>query len=500
MADVDLLAGKPSGTPLSSVASMGSTDSIIQRMEKNDAEEKAQIDKGVAKMEAEPRPQPPKMTPAPEQKDFQTDPMQTFGSAGMFLATFGSMMTKHPLTNALNSGAEVMKAANAKDANAFNKAFEKWKIDTENASKMAQWDMDQYKTTLGKDEAEMKAYAVGHKNDTARAAIEARSADQYHKDMVANLKKFDESKKIVNDYMDEGMKKFDKEHPGASEMERIEAKMNLYGKAKAAEGGFYAKEEFKEKEKGSASISLPTAKFAAEQVLAGDKSALSNYGRGEKATANLALIHEQIQQMAQERGISGADLARINAEFEGFKSEQRIVGSRAGAVTYAAAEVDQMMPLAKSAVSKIDLSRFPNMAALENYAKQHVGDQKFQFAYDTVQELQNAFTSLLVRNGVRSDAAQNLAEGVINLNMGSKNIAGAFDAIDKSKDAILRAAPAARKTIMRDQLGIKESDIGKPKPVPNKNAIQHLIDNPDKRDEFDEYYGQGAAANYLGGQ
>ena len=203
--------------------------------------------------------------------------------------------------------------------------------------------------------------------------------------------------------------------------------------------------------------------------------------------------------MGKARGISGADLARINAEFAGFQSEQRIVGSRAGAVTYAAAEVDNLMPIAKKAVAAINLSGFPDLASLQNYASKHAGDQRYQFAYDSIQELQTAYTSLLVRNGVRSDAAQNLSADVINLNMGKRNIEGAFNAIEQSKNAIMAAAPAARKTIMQDmavQLGGKKTDVGDA--IPEK-YIQELIDHPEAAASFDKHFGAGAADNVLKG-
>ena len=157
------------------------------------------------------------------------------------------------------------------------------------------------------------------------------------------------------------------------------------------------------------------------------------------------------------------------------------------------------MPIAKKAVAAINLSGFPDLAKLQNYAKEHSGDQRYQFAADTIQELQNAYTSLLVRNGVRSDAAQSLSTGVINVNMGKRNMAGAFDAIEQSKNAIMSAAPAARKAILQDMgksAGLKPSDIGT---APPEDHVTFLIQHPESKARFDKKYGDGAADAILNG-
>lgn len=492
------------GTSLDSV--VGSIQDPVERaILKGESQREKKVEdfteKKIAERDSLEPPKPPTLIEAPKQEDYKTDPMKTFGSAAMFLAAFGGLLTKAPLETALNAGAEVMNAVNKNDAAAFSKAFDKWKIDSENAWKMAEFNQKQYKDALGKSDEDVKLYATMFKNETAGLALSARMHEQDLKAQEKALSNAKKSTAIVTEYIDNGMAEFNKSHPDATEMERAQAKLDLFGEAKNRESGFYAKEEYKQTEKKKASISDDTAKFAADQVLAGDKSALSNYGRGEKATANLALIHEKVQEMAKARGVTGADLAKINTEFAGFQSEQRIVGSRAGAVTFAAAEVDQLMPLAKKAVSQIDLSGFPDVAALQNYARKHSGDQRYQFAYDTLQELQNAYTSLLVRNGVRSDAAQKLSESVINLNMGKRNIAGAFDAISQSKNAIMASAPAARKAILEDMsvaLGGKKTDVKEAIP---ENYIQWLIKNPtaENKKSFDAHFGEGASDNVLSG-
>ena len=151
-------------------------------------------------------PKPPVLEEAPKQEAYKTDPMKTFGSAAMFLAAFGGLLTKHPMETALNSGAEVLKAVNANDAAAFSKAFDKWKIDTDNAWKMANYNQEQYKAALGKSDEDVKLYASMFKNETAANALAAKMHEQ---DLRAQQKALEQAQKatsIITDADNEGMK------------------------------------------------------------------------------------------------------------------------------------------------------------------------------------------------------------------------------------------------------------------------------------------------------
>lgn len=475
------------GTP----ADDGSKKAILDEIRANQAEDKRFATEQMKKIGDIKLPKAPPKTEAPKQESYQTDPMKTFGSGAMMIATLGSLLTRRPLTNALNAAAAVNQAVTNKDATAFSTAYQKWKDENDQAWKLAEWDQQMFKDELAKGEEQGKLHAVMTKNDAALTALQLKTQDDYIKMQNKALSQSKQSAKFINDFVESSMADWDAKHPGASEVDRNTARLEFFGKAAAKTSGFDYKQDAKEESRGKASISDDAALFAANQILAGDRSALSNYGRGEKATANLALIHEKIQERAKVLGISGEQLAAINAQYDGFKAEMRQVGSRAGSVTYAASEVDNLMPIAKNAVAKLDLSGFPDLASLQNYASKHAGSQEYQFAAVSIQELQNAFTSLLVRNGVRSDAAQNLAEHVINVNMGSRNIAGAFDAINQSKTQILKSAPDARKAIFKD-MGVKNVDIQDAIP---EDHVQFLINNhtPADIESFDKTYGKGTA-------
>lgn len=142
---------------------------------------------------------PPEMGDPPKLQDFKADPMQTFGSFGMVLASLGSLMTRHPMTSALNAGAEVMQAQNKNDLSAYNDAMAKWKTHADNAWKMADWEHTQTKDLYeklkdkqGDLKAEMGVLAASTENPTLKAAIESQTLKEHitnNEKAVVELKK-----------------------------------------------------------------------------------------------------------------------------------------------------------------------------------------------------------------------------------------------------------------------------------------------------------------------
>jgi hypothetical protein len=112
--------------------------------------EEAALDPGALK--------PPDLKPPPQPE--ATQPIQVWGSAAMWVAALGGLLTKRPLVNSLNAAGAVMKAYRDQDAAAAQQAYEVWKTETENAVKMAQFSIDAYKTALGKIDTDKKEAAA----------------------------------------------------------------------------------------------------------------------------------------------------------------------------------------------------------------------------------------------------------------------------------------------------------------------------------------------------
>lgn len=150
---------------------------------------------------------PPELGEVPKMQDYKTDPMQTFGSFGMVLASLGSLMTRHPMTSALNAGAEVMKAQNKGDLAAYNDAMEKWKVHADNAWKMADWEHTQTKDLYeklkdkqGDLKAEMGVLAASTENPTLDAAVKSQTLKEHILNNEKAVMGLDKTRKEMLEY------------------------------------------------------------------------------------------------------------------------------------------------------------------------------------------------------------------------------------------------------------------------------------------------------------
>ena len=152
---------------------------------------------------------PPTLAPPPQPQ--QTNPAKVWGSAAMALAMLGGLLTRRPLVNSLNAGAAVMNAYKQQDAAASQQAYEVWKTENENAVKMAQWTITQYKTALAKIDSDKKT-ALSDFTATAKALGDENAAyvaQHYGLDAAV---RYTDAMQAHTDRMQEQQPKIDEEH------------------------------------------------------------------------------------------------------------------------------------------------------------------------------------------------------------------------------------------------------------------------------------------------
>jgi len=120
------------------------------------------------------------------------------------------------------------------------------------------------------------------------------------------------------------------------------------------------REEIKRKldEKEGGKLDFETVDMISDQALAGDKSALTNLGRGNSGQYNMAAIRKRMNDKMRERGWTGADIAAANAEFMGLMAGERAVGTRGANVELAGSGFLNIVPIARAASDKIERSGF----------------------------------------------------------------------------------------------------------------------------------------------
>ncbi len=91
-----------------------------------------------------PAPVPPMLAPPPPQPP--ANPGHAWGATAMVFGLLASSLTRHPLTSALNAGAQVMSTINTSAANSATakQQYEIWKTQTTNALTLFKYQNDQY--------------------------------------------------------------------------------------------------------------------------------------------------------------------------------------------------------------------------------------------------------------------------------------------------------------------------------------------------------------------
>lgn len=190
----------------------------------------------------------PELEKPPElQTPTQTNPVQAWSSAAMMLAAIGSLFTRRPLATAMKSAAAALNAFHDGDQERLNAAFAKWKVDMDNYWKVANYQQEIYKDTLGAlGEREKIIAEIGsEEQQTALAEINAIGA-AFKDDIMVHAHSLDTVMRIMEerdnkmqymavhqadliktmDYNTE-FAAWNKAHPNATDEERAEASAQI---------------------------------------------------------------------------------------------------------------------------------------------------------------------------------------------------------------------------------------------------------------------------------
>lgn len=124
--------------------------------------------------------------------------------------------------------------------------------------------------------------------------------------------------------------------------------------------------------------------MTAEQVLAGDRSGLQNLGRGKQGAADLAAVRNRVAELAVARGLKGADLANIDAAFQGQLSGERTLGRRGAQLEQTGSALEGIIGLSKDAYAKLPRGQFVPFNQLRAMVDKNLSspEQAAAFQYD----------------------------------------------------------------------------------------------------------------------
>jgi hypothetical protein len=438
------------------------------------AHERTQADRLMLKQPTLEQPQTPHVQP--------TNPLQIWGSLAMMMAGIGSLMTRTPMLSALNAASGVMKGYRERDQAAADAAFKTWKVASENSIQTANFQQksydetmmlldksdklsdEEYNSTVKTVEAELRAKATAFGHDTMVDRITVQGVEGAQK-MMEQMKTF-----AVK--MEEQIPNLEQAHYFHATMLKMESDPRFKSLVENDPGAAYnlVEQLMPQSMKGMTPNQQVTKENTEQQQISGQPM----YKSWAAATVSSAEIAETLKNVKMGTVAVAVAADQFTQTFNGGRAirgfqmsmlhdnrplwlEAETLANRVGSGgSLTARELDTMAHAAALAADY--LTAAVNKMGIE--AQQRAIRQKLNI-YNVIPDL------------MLSRARENPAQ---------------FPG--------LQLPPTQQP--QSDNAGAPAASLSAPKSAPPQKSIDYLKAHPDARAQFDQRYGDGAAAQVLG--
>lgn len=207
------------------------------------------------------------------------------------------------------------------------------------------------------------------------------------------------------------------------------------------------------------SLNDATLDFLADQALRGDTTVYQNMGRGAQGAANLVALRTRVAQKAQAQGLSGADLASIGADYQGQKAGLRTSGNISARVENAAAEAEQLAPLAIAAGRNVARSGILVFGKGQNIFDTQTNNPEFKRFAVANMGLVTAYAGAMARGGPTRVADIEHAQHLLGTAESQQAYEAGVDQLQKEIVAA-KAAPRHVRESLRNDISGRSNDHG----------------------------------------
>jgi hypothetical protein len=147
-------------------------------------------------------------------------------------------------------------------------------------------------------------------------------------------------------------------------------------------------------------------KGMAEQALAGDPMASIGIGRGKAGAINFARFQHAKEDLMRQHNMTGADLAKKDAEFYGYKAGERSLGTREATIGMAVDSAKRLAPMALAASAAVDRSSFLPIAMAEQLDQRWQNNPALAKFNAANLSFVSEYTAVMNRGGVPTENAR----------------------------------------------------------------------------------------------
>jgi len=233
-----------------------------------------------------------------------------------------------------------------------------------------------------------------------------------------------------------------------------------------------------------------TTSAMAAQYLAGDRSVLTNLGRGQQSAANIVKVRKEIYAQAEAQGLNAKDVVNNFNEQAGALAGQRAVGTRAANISLAANEANNMIPIALEASDKLPRTQYmPWNQMVQTVQKGKSSPELASFVAAT-NSLVNSYVRAVSPSGVPTDSMREHAYSMLNAAQGPEAYKAVVATMQQEMKAALQAPSQVKKELRGEKASGQTESQGKAgdeilrqardaivKGAPREKVIQRLREN-----------------------
>jgi len=215
---------------------------------------------------------------------------------------------------------------------------------------------------------------------------------------------------------------------------------------------------------GKGNMNPDAIDIAAERLLVGDTTALTNIGRGAQGAADIAAINNRVATLAKERFANPQEAAQrimqARAELRSASKGLDTLASRSAKIDSAALEVDKFADNALSALDKVSRGDIvPVNSILRKVATGSGSPEEVAFA-TYVQSLSGAYASVISRGNPTVNSQREAAD-IIGKDMSKPQFRAMIAALKNEAKAVQQSSTEAAKNIKAEAFNPQGSEPGK---------------------------------------
>jgi hypothetical protein len=196
-----------------------------------------------------------------------------------------------------------------------------------------------------------------------------------------------------------------------------------------------------------ASLPGPTLAFMADQYLSGDKSVLTNLGRGAQGAKNIIALRSKIATRAEEMGLTPQAVATVMGEFEGFKAGSRTLGNRTANIGMAINEAYSMADLVTEASKGVPRTEIRGVNDALNAWRSQTGDPRIVRFGSALNSFINAYARAISPTGQPTVSDKEHARDMLNTGFTKGQVDAVIDQLKSEMQAARKAPGQTREEV-----------------------------------------------------